>query len=47
MKTIEHKSICKDKRILELVKKMKELEEEIKRTEEIFFGMNLNGFKKF
>ena len=47
MKTIAHKNNLKNPRILELIIKLQELELRMKKTQELFFDMNLKSFKKF
>ena len=41
-----HKSYVRNKRVLQLIKKLKDLEREMRRFHENFFAINLNSFKK-
>jgi len=47
METLIHKVYLKNKKILSLVRKLKQLEVEAKMIEVNFFNQNLNAFKKF
>lgn len=47
MYTLIHKSYYGNKRILNLVRKLKILELKAARIKENFFNMNVNEFKKF
>jgi len=47
MESLVHKVYLKNKKILSLVRKLKQLEIEAKMIEVNFFNQNLNAFKKF